>query len=87
MDFRGHDPDYADAYEMPDSRYWWEIGDLDAVEYTTVRDGNVEHYRHTFRKDARPKLVTPHNGKGLAAAGGKYKVTDRGIVDTPKKRR
>lgn len=57
------------------------IGTLDAVCYTTVRDGKRESYIHRFKKAARPLLASSHDGQQILILGGGYRFTDRGIVD------
>jgi hypothetical protein len=56
------------------------IGFLDGVDYTTVRDGKTERYRHKFKTQARPVLCTDANGQIFIVAG-RYRFTERGIVD------
>jgi hypothetical protein len=81
-DFSGHDgetiaklakPEYPDVVLA--------IGELDAVCYTTVRDGKEERYIHDFRKKSRPLLCCSHDGKTLIILGGEFQFTERGIVD------
>lgn len=67
------------AFEVPE--VIMEIGTLDTVEYTTRRGGNIEHYRHEFREKSRPVLAVSADGKQLMIIGGRYKFTERGIVD------
>lgn len=57
------------------------IGELDGVLYSTVRDGKDEKYIHRFKKSARPLLCASHDGEMLVIVLGKYKFTERGIVD------
>src|SRR5262245_50526432 len=57
------------------------FGELLEVRYATVRDGKLEHYRHPFRKGSRPLLAARHDGKRIYIVGGRYRFTDRGIVD------
>jgi hypothetical protein len=57
------------------------FGELLAVEYETIRDGVTERYRHAFRKASRPLLAARHDGERLYIVGGRYRFTDRGIVD------
>ena len=57
------------------------FGELLAVEYETERDGKVERYRHAFRKRSRPLLAARHDVKRIYIVGGRYRFTDRGIVD------
>lgn len=58
------------------------IGELDGILYTTVRDGETESYIHRFKKSARPLFCVSHDGKTLVIVLGKYRFTERGIVDT-----
>ena len=57
------------------------LGDLVQVSYQTRREGDTEaiEYYHRFTKPL-PKLLTDPKGKRLFIAGGKHKVTERGIV-------
>ena len=57
------------------------FGELLAVEYETIRDGVTERYRHAFRKSSRPLLAARHDGERIYIVGGRYRFTDRGIVD------
>jgi len=57
------------------------VGELDFVGYTTVREGRIEAYKHKFRKQSRPLLVSSSDGKSLHIVGGRYRFTERGIVD------
>lgn len=57
------------------------IGTVDAIEYTTVRDGEKERYRHRFHNADRPLFVVAPDGKGLYLVGGNFEFTERGIVD------
>lgn len=59
----------------------FKVGTVDAILYTTVRDGVTEHYKHDFKKSSRPTLISNYDGKSIAVVGGRYKFTDRGIVD------
>lgn len=81
QEFTGHDADYYDTVPYEPVKVGLKVGTVDAILYTTVRDGIMEHYKHDFRKSSRPTLVASHNGKALALVGGKYRFTDRGIVD------
>jgi hypothetical protein len=62
------------------------IGVVDAIEYTTVRDGKRELYRHDFRlpADRKPILCAAPDGSKIFILGGDYRFTERGIVDERK---
>jgi hypothetical protein len=49
--------------------------------YTAIRDGVKECYIHEFKKSSRPELVAKSDGGMLALIGGKFRFTERGIVD------
>jgi hypothetical protein len=57
------------------------VGKCDGIQYTTVRDGRVEHYVHEFAPGSRPLLLASHDGKSLVLLGGAYRFTDSGIND------
>jgi hypothetical protein len=57
------------------------FGSLDAVEYTTIRDGEREMYRHSFKKEARPLLAVTHDGRHAFILGGDWRFTDAGFED------
>ena len=64
------------------------MGHVDFIGYTTTH-GNARavHYKHKFARGSRP-LLCAGPGKGeLFLIGGRYHVTERGIVDlTPRGR-
>jgi hypothetical protein len=81
-EFRGFAPDDIAEERLPDNDIsGWHMGDVNAIEYDTVRDGEEQYYRHEFKKKARPSLVAAENGGQLYLTGGDYGVTDRGIED------
>lgn len=57
------------------------IGDVDGIMYTTVRDGRVEKYIHQFKAADKPMFAVSPDGKQLLLIGGAYDFTERGIVD------
>lgn len=63
------------------------VGYLDGVMYDTVRDGRAEKYVHHFGSNARPLLATSHDGRTLHIVGGRFRFTERGIVDSPRRRK
>lgn len=80
--FTAHDPmPIASITVPPLPKAVAVIGELDAVEYTTVRAGKVEAYRHDFADGDRALLCVSPDGRQLLIVGGRYKFTARGIVD------
>jgi len=61
-------------------------GKVVAIEYENDRTGKNEVYRHKFKKpakgapDTRPTLCTDPKGRRLYFVGGRYKITEKGIV-------
>lgn len=80
-DFTGMEPQHLDEYMVQHPDVALLIGTLDAVSYTTVREGRTELYQHKFKKKARPLLCSSFDGKQLVILGGEYTFTERGIVD------
>jgi len=61
--FRDQDPQFVDEYDMPDMSVCMLVGKVDAIEYTTVRAGRTELYRHEFTGKSKPMLIASWNGK------------------------
>ena len=80
-DFTGHDVVNEDVVTVNTPSVGFKVGLCDGILYTTVRDGVTEHYIHKFKKRSRPQLVANYNGNALYLIGGKYRFTERGIVD------
>jgi hypothetical protein len=83
-DFSGHDPHEVISLSEKPFHAGLVIGTLDAVPYTTVRDGKTEHYLHEFEQHARPLLVASSDGRSLRVVGGRFQFTEAGIVDDKK---
>lgn len=63
------------------------IGPLVMVTYQSARDGGPALYQHTFAPHARPLLAASHDGQQLLIVGGRFRFTERGIVDSRKTRK
>lgn len=79
--FTGHRAEGAQLVPYNVPREVLAVGNILAIEYETVRDGEYEKYRHTFRARSRPLLAATFDGKQLVIVGGAYRFTERGIVD------
>lgn len=80
--FTGHRAESASLIPFPPyPREAFAIGTLLGVIYETVRDGERETYVHRFRKNSRPLLASTFDGSRLVIVGGRYRFTERGIVD------
>lgn len=80
-EFSGHSPDEVVKIPMDWPDTVLTVGECDGILYSTIRDGELEHYVHKFRKSARPVLASSHDGTQLVLIGGNFRFTDRGIVD------
>lgn len=81
-DFTGRKPVKLRQEKLDDGPVvGWEMGPLVGVAYEAVRDGKKDRYFHEFAEKSRPRLVSREDGRQLYIAGGKYKVTERGVVD------
>ena len=79
--FTGHDAEFVDEVPVNFPDVGFTVGKIDGIMYETVREGKTEHYCHEFKKSARPTFAVSHDGKQLLSIGGKFRFTDRGIVD------
>ena len=80
-DFSGHEPQHLDTVKVGESRVFTPVGELAAVMYDTTRDGKPEKYIHRFRRKSRPLLASSHDGTELRIVGGRFRMTEAGIVD------
>lgn len=80
--FTGHDAEEIGVVKIPSlPKSAAVIGVCDGVLYTTVRDGVKEKYIHRFRAADRPLLAITPDGTQILLIGGRYKFTEKGIVD------
>lgn len=80
-EFTGMEPTTVDTVEIPDYSVAIVIGECDAIQYSTIRDGINEQYEHRFSKRARPLLCVSHDGKQMFLVGDGYEFRDTGIND------
>lgn len=80
--FTGHDEIDLTKVKIPAyPRVVFQVGQIDGVLYSTVRDGIPEKYIHKFKKNCRPLFCVSPDGKQLLMIGGLFDFTERGIVD------
>jgi hypothetical protein len=84
--FTGHTDVELTKAVIPDApKVLTEIGTVDGILYTTVRDGETERYIHNFKSKSRPLFAVSPDGKQLFLLGGAFTFGERGIVDdTPR---
>lgn len=76
----------ANKYDNGDDSLW--LGRMVAIEYTTVRAGKSERYRHDFKPTAAPEIYSQggRNIFNIRSIGGRFKFGKRGFVDSKGKR-
>ena len=57
------------------------MGHVEFIGYRTTHGKKLTLYKHDFAPGSRPLLCVSANGRQLMLLGGRYKWTDRGIVD------
>lgn len=63
------------------------MGRVSAIEYETTHQNDAgtkriaQGYRHTFAEGSRPLLCCAPGKNGIFVVGGRYHITERGIVD------
>lgn len=57
------------------------MGTVEFIGYATTHQGKVQWYVHEFAAGSRPLLCAGPRRNQAFLIGGRYKVTDRGIVD------
>ncbi len=80
-DFTGMEPQHIEEVDVKPVDVGIKIGSLDAIAYTTKRNGKTESYAHEFKRASRPLLGVSHDGKTILTSGGSFRFTDRGFVD------
>ncbi len=79
--FREADPKRARRVTVKLPEAVMVMGRVSAVEYETTHKGVAHKYRHDFVPGSRPLITASSRKNGLYLHGGRYHVTDRGIVD------
>lgn len=79
--FRETKPKRTRAVRVKLPKAVFVMGYLSAVEYETTHGSKAVGYRHKFAPGSRPLLCAGPGKNELFIIGGRYHVTDRGIVD------
>lgn len=80
-DFREREPKRIRVVDFDLPRAVMVIGYVEEIHYTTTHGKKSVLYRHPFQAGSRPLLCSSADGAQLLLLGGRYKFTDRGIVD------
>lgn len=79
--FREEEPKRAKKVRINVPRAAAVIGIVEFVGYMTTHDGETHLYVHQFAPGSRPILAAGVGKNQAFLIGGRYRVTDRGIVD------
>lgn len=79
--FSGHEARAVDRVSLKVPKTAVVVGMCDGILYTTKRDGRTEEYIHRFRGEAKPLFAVTPDGRQILFIGGRYRFTERGIVD------
>lgn len=63
------------------------MGQVEFIGYRTTHGDEMVLYKHDFAPGSRPQLAAGPKRNQLFLVGGRYRVTDRGIVDLDAKGR
>lgn len=80
-DFREDTPQRAKRVNVRIPKTVMHMGDVEYIGYRTTHGRKVVHYHHDFAAGSRPVLAAGPGRNELLLVGGRYHVTDRGIVD------
>ncbi len=85
--FREREPRVARSVSIKLPRAVMVMGFVEFVGYRTTHGSRAVRYKHTFAAGSRPLLCAGPARNQLFIIGGRYHVTERGIVDlTPRGR-
>jgi hypothetical protein len=79
--FREREPKVARSVTLALPRAVAIMGYCEAILYTTTHGSRAKFYKHTFAKGSRPLLCAGPRKNQLYLIGGRFHVTERGIVD------
>lgn len=79
--FRETNPKKARRVKVDIPSVLMVMGTVEFIGYRTTHKGNVALYKHDFAPGSRPLLAAGPKKNQLFLIGGRYHVTDRGIVD------
>ena len=79
--FRERAPKRARSIKVKLPRAVIVMGHLEAVIYRSTFNGKAARLKHTFAPGSRPLLCAGTGKNQLYIFEGRYRVTDRGIVD------
>lgn len=79
--FREEPPQRARRVEFKVPRAVAVIGQVEFVGYMTTHAGRTHLYVHQFATGSRPMLTAGKGRNQVFLIGGRYRFTDRGIVD------
>lgn len=79
--FREREPSIIKEVEIVIPDDLMVMGHVEFIGYRTTHGNVAKLYKHDFAKGSRPLLCTGTGKNELFLVGGRYHVTERGIVD------
>jgi len=86
-DFREKNPQTLSVFEVDVPSAVACIGHVESIDYRTTHGKKLALYRHDFSPGSRPLFCVAADGRSLWLLGGRFKFTERGIVDRDAKGR
>ncbi len=80
-DFRERDPKKLDVFDVEWPHAVAVLGNCEMIGYRTSHNRKTVLYTHDFEPGSQPLLCAGTGDNQLYLFGGRYRVTDRGIVD------
>jgi hypothetical protein len=80
-DFREEAPGRARTVRVERPRAVAVMGSCEFIGYVTTHGGRSHLYIHEFAPGSRPLMTAGAKRNQLVLVGGRYRVTERGIVD------
>jgi len=81
-DFSGHKAEIVGRTRKPKiPDVLVNVGIIDFIGYTTVRDGERQEFIHKFKAAAKPLFCVTPDGRHIYLLEGRYDFTEAGIVD------
>lgn len=86
-DFREKNPKVITVFEVDVPSAVACIGHVESFDYRTTHGKKLALYRHDFAAGSRPLFCVAADGRSIWLLGGRFKFTERGIVDRDAKGR
>lgn len=79
--FRERAPERAKVVRIALPETAFVLGHVESINYVSTLGSRAVRFKHTFAPGSRPLLAAGSRRNQLILVGGRYRVTERGIVD------